>query len=80
MEVAGVVREARLSDAGTLSAVLQVDSVLVRGHWLNLETRLQVRAFRPDTMLALQTRQNHYMQAEVTIRDFPQRRNPLRLT
>ena len=28
-------------------------------------------------MLALQTRQNHYMQAEVTIRDFPQRRNPL---
>jgi len=77
VEVAGVVREARLSDAGTLSAVLQVDSVLVRGHWLNLETRLQVRAFRPDTMLALQTRQNHYMQAEVTIRDFPQRRNPL---
>lgn len=77
LTIAGVVRESRLNDAGSLNAVIGVDSVFIQGQWLRMNARMQVRSFRADSTMAFIVGQNRYVHADVEIRPFPQRRNPM---
>jgi competence protein ComEC len=75
--VAGTVLESRLTQAGSLNLVLDADSVLVREHWQRVRVRIQMRAFRADSLLAISVAQNRYIVANAEIREFPQKRNPM---
>lgn len=72
--VAGVVRSSRLNDSGTLSAVIDVEQVILGGSEMEFRSRIQVRAFRADSMLVGDVKRNRRVVMDVDFGSFPERR------
>lgn len=76
MHIIGVVSRVRGGTGTSLSATIDTDSLVISGHSLGFRSRIQVRTFRPDSVLAAQLQLNHVVSAAIRLRPYPERRNP----
>jgi competence protein ComEC len=76
VQFTGLVRSAQLNSRQSFTTTLEIESILLDNHEYPFSGRLQIRAFRPDSLVVASVKQNFRVNVTVAMRPWPQKRNP----